>query len=251
MKNLRLKLIACKVFYREVSLLSVECPHFIDATFIRQGLHDTPKLLQETLQQTIDRIDAGEDIGTTDTKYKRDFDAILLGYGLCSNGVAGLSSKRYPLVVPRVDDCIALFLGSRKKYQKVFDENPGTFWYNASWIESSYTPSKESYEAMYAYYCEEYGEDNAQYLVEASLIANYSTVGYIEWDTMPDLGHKAFAKEAARYLGWQYREFTGSQGFLKDFLHGNWDDERFLYVPPNEQITPVYDGRLIACTEGS
>ena len=59
---MRLKLIACKVLTREISALSAVCPHYIDVTFLRQGFHNDPALLQKTLQAKIDRIDRGEEV---------------------------------------------------------------------------------------------------------------------------------------------------------------------------------------------
>ena len=61
---MRLKLIACKALYREMSFLTAQCENFVDATYLRQGLHDTPSFLAETLQKEIDKIDAGEDLYT-------------------------------------------------------------------------------------------------------------------------------------------------------------------------------------------
>ena len=43
------------------------------------------------------------------------YEAILLGYGLCSNGLVGLTARSIPLVIP-VHDCITLFLGSKEQY---------------------------------------------------------------------------------------------------------------------------------------
>ena len=78
----RLKLFACKVLYREVSLLSSVCENFIDVTYLQQGLHDTPDILRKTLQDEINRIDEGKDIYSCRKQGNKDFDAILLAYGL-------------------------------------------------------------------------------------------------------------------------------------------------------------------------
>ena len=66
---------------------------------------------------------------------KDDFEAILIGYGLCSNGIMGISSNKYKLVIPRAHDCITFLLGSKEKYSKYFTDMPGTYWYTMSWIE--------------------------------------------------------------------------------------------------------------------
>ena len=116
----RYKLLACKALYREFSFLSSASENFIDATFMQQGLHDTPKLLKEALQREIDMIDEGKDIHSYYPRYGRDFDAIILGYGLCSNGIIGLSSKKY--TISRSEDRRLYRPASRlvQKVQRVF-----------------------------------------------------------------------------------------------------------------------------------
>jgi len=63
------------------------------------GLHINPANLKRALQDAID-VAAGA------------ADTVILGYGLCSMAVIGLRANGCTLVIPRVDDCIALFLGS-------------------------------------------------------------------------------------------------------------------------------------------
>lgn len=242
---LRLKILACKALYREISLLTAQCGNFIDATYLRQGLHDTPQLLQKALQSEIDSIDAGEDVHSYNPRFRKDFDAILLGYGLCSNGVVGLSSKKYTLVVPRTDDCIALLLGSYKKYREYFDMHSGTYWYTPSWIENAYTPSHEMEQAKFAEYSEKYGEDNARYLMENELMLNnYSRAAYIAWEELPFPEYEEYTRRAAKYYGWDYDKVKGEVSLLKDFVNGNWD-ERFLVVKPGEKIAADYEGSVV------
>lgn len=46
---MNLKLIACKVLCRELSYLTAQSPNFIDASYLRQGLHNTPEKLRDIL----------------------------------------------------------------------------------------------------------------------------------------------------------------------------------------------------------
>jgi len=89
----------------------------MDITWMRQGYHNYPDQLKSWLQKEIDAIEAGRDHHTAarreedgQTGVPDDFDAITLGYGLCSNAVAGLSAGRHRLVIPRAHDCITLGL---------------------------------------------------------------------------------------------------------------------------------------------
>ena len=239
---MRLKLIACKALYREISYLSAVSDNFIDVTYIRQGFHETPKILTKVLQEEIDHVESGDDRYTYRSYIgHRDFDAILLGYGLCSNGVLTLHSERIPLVIPKAHDCITLFLGSRERYDEEFSKNPGTYWYNPSWIENANVPSAENAEDIIAGYAERYGEENAEFLYETEMLHNYSRCAYINWPELPCPKYEKFTEDAAEYLGWEYSLVNGSSALMKDFLDGSWDD-RFLIVHPGETVAADYDG---------
>jgi len=245
----RLKLIACKALYREFSFLTATCGNFIDATYLRQGLHDTPALLNEALRNEIARIDDGDDIYSYKPRFGRDFDAIVLGYGLCSNGVIGLSSKKYKIVVPKTDDCIALVLGSYKKYKEYFDKHCGTFWYTPSWIENAYTPSEQREKSCLKEYTEKYGKENAKYIVETErTVKNYNRAAYAAWDEVHTAEHEAYTKQAAEYYGWDYERVGAEKTYLEDLLCGKWD-ERFLVVEPGQRIEADYDGNIIKAVD--
>ena len=242
---MHLKLIACKALYREISLLSASCPNCIDTTYLRQGLHDTPALLARALQEQIDHLDSGDDLYSFQPRFGRDLDAVLIGYGLCSNAVIGLKSERYTLVIPRCDDCISLILGSRERYLELFEKHAGNYWYTPSWIENGFVPSEENQRGMEREYEERYGKENALYILsmEQSL-KDYTTFSYADWERLSFPEHEEYARRAARFHGMEFQKYTGNEVFLSDFLNGNWDD-RFLIVPPGKTVEAEYNGRLI------
>jgi hypothetical protein len=243
---MRLKLIACKALYRELSLITATGKNFVDVTYLRQGLHNTPALLRDAVQKEIDLVDSGDDLHTYKNEYsRREFDAILLGYGLCSNGLTGISSKKYPLIIPRVHDCVTLFLGSQEKYLEYFNAHCGTYWYNASWIENALTPSKKTEEEMHEYYAERYGEENADFLIEAELTSNYNRCAYVKWDELPFPEYERYTREAAEFNNWNFDLVSGNSSYLRDFLDGKWDEKRFLTVPPGRKTEPDYTGEII------
>jgi len=246
---MRFKVIACKVLYREISLLSATSEHIIDVSYLRQGFHDTPKVLQTLLQKEIDQLEAQEDMYSyLPPDGAHEFDAILLGYGLCSNAVTGLKSTRYPLVIPRAHDCATLLLGSKEKYREVFDAaSGGLYWYSAGWLENAVMPSRGRVERLRAEYEEKYGEDNAEYLMEMeqNWLKEYKACAFIDWPAMDNRAHIAFTKDCADYLGWTYTQLSGNDSLLRDFLSGHWDDERFLVVPPGQSIGQSYDAGIL------
>jgi hypothetical protein len=242
---MRYKVLACKALFRELSLLASQTQTILDITYMRQSLHDTPDLLRRALQAEIDSIDDDTDLHSNGQKSGRVFDAILLGYGLCSNGVAGLSSRKHTLVVPRTDDCIGLYLGSYPIYREYFDAHPGTYWYNASWIENAYTPSEKNRRIKLEEYTALYGEDNALYLVDVETTTkNYNNAAYVYWDELPFPACEEYTRDAAAYYGWQFDRVRGDGSWLRDFIEGRHDD-RFAIAPPGEALAPDYTGRVI------
>lgn len=220
---MRLKLILCKVMQREAYLCASRSRSIVDIVLMPQGLHNTPQILRQQVQDELDKV--------TDPS-GQPYDAILLGYGLCSNGIAGLKSS-VPIVVARGHDCMTLLLGSRRRYQDYFDTHKGIYWYSTGWIENTLMPGKERYEKMLAEYTEKYGSDNATYLMqmEQTWIKEYRRATFIDWGLPGSQEAKAYTRECAEYLKWQYDEIQGDSWLMQNLMDGDWRTEDFLVVP--------------------
>jgi len=225
---MRLQFITCKVLQREAYFCAARSNNVVDVVLMEQGLHDEPQRLRAEVQKALDNTCDVQD---------RPYDASLLGYGLCSNGIVGLSAK-IPVVVPRGHDCITLLLGSKDRYQQYFDSHRGVYWYSAGWIESGKQPSKERYETLLREYKSKYGDDNAQYLmeVEQGWIKEYNWATYIDWDLVESNEYRDYTKRCAEFLSWNYDELQGDPGLMQKFVDGRWDGAEFLVVNPGQQI---------------
>ena len=236
---MKLKLIGCQVFLRELYTLCAQSPHSIQIRWMPTDLHTQPQTdLRPALQAEIDKIENESD----------PCDAILLGYGLCSMGTVGLKARSIPLVVPRAHDCISLLLGSREKYQEIFDEyNGGVYWYSPGWIEQFKTPGRGYDEqAKYIEYVEKYGEENAEYLIEVekSWMQNYSCAALIEWPELKNDVFDEITRDIAQRQNLEYRRVTGENTLIKKLVWGEWD-ESFLTVQPGQKIVYSADERLL------
>jgi len=256
---MRLKLIACKALTRELSYLTSLSDNNIDITYVRQGYHNTPDLLRKTLQQEIDSVESGLDPHTNDlggngesmlkVHNKYDFDAILIGYGLCSNGIVGLQSKNHTLVIPRGHDCITFFLGSKERYAETFRDLPGCFWYTASWIDNSDLACEEQSKRSLEYYRDMgFDEDELEDLVEdlEGWTRNYKNAAYIKMPFFDKEEHQQFTKDAAEYFNWDYTLMEGDMSLLEKFIAGDWDPKDFLIVPPGCRVIASYDENIIS-----
>ncbi|MBN2010390.1 DUF1638 domain-containing protein [candidate division KSB1 bacterium] len=236
MKPKHFHIIACHVLWREICFFSARMPHTFNFTFLQQGLHDTPEELRKELQQAVDNVN-------------NQCDYILVGYGLCSNGIVGIRAGNFPLVVMRGHDCITFFLGSMQRYRQLFDANPGIYWYTPGWIETGKTPmpGKERFDKLYQEFRDKFGEENADYLmeVEKQWIRDYHTAAYSDLGVGEREKYITYTKQCADYLNWEFQHVNGNPQLLKDFLRGNWDDERFLIVPPGHRIVASHNDKII------
>lgn len=242
----KLKVIACDVMNREISYLSSQSHCFIDVTFLHQGLHNTPEKLRNELQEQVDKANQGFPYNYYNTAPHYDY--IVLGYGLCSNGITGIVSEKIPMVVPRAHDCITMLLGSKEKYTECFNNNPGTYWFSAGWIERGWQPSELRYKVLYEEYVQKFGEDNAEYLMEMEQgwMKEYKNAAFIPWICLPDTDKfRMYTRDSAAYFDWSYLEFPGNSVLLERMLNAQFDDAEVLIVPPGKKIVQSYDKNII------
>ncbi|HOJ73282.1 MAG TPA: DUF1638 domain-containing protein [Phycisphaerae bacterium] len=241
----RRKLISCEIFYREMCAVVARSPWPVDIEFLPKGLHDIGAAgMRARVQEAVDRVDT--------TRYE----AILLGYGLCNNGIAGLTAPAIPIVVPRAHDCITLFFGSRLRYLGYFNSRPGTYFKTTGWIErgtdagelrqlsvSHQLGMDQTYEELVA----KYGEDNAQYLWDTlcNTLRNYKQLTFIEMGIEPDDRFERQTRDEAARRGWTFEKVRGDMTLIERLINGPWDEADFLVVPPGRRIVSRTNDAII------
>jgi len=227
------------VFNRELSYYCSQSQNNVTVTWLPQGLHDTPNILRQQLKQAIDNIQQQKD----QQLFKHVPEAIVLGYGLCSNGPVGLRAGDIPIILPRTDDCIALFLGSQKRYLQAFEQYSGTYWLNNGWVETAFIPSTEMLESRWKMYSQAYGADNADYLMEVDMewVKNYQYCGYISSPVYKSNCYTSIAKTIAADNGWSFLELEGNTRLIERLVNGEWNEDEFLVCPPYHEIQATFD----------
>ena len=247
-----LKVVACEIAARELYYAAARSPHQVDLEFLTQGHHDTPATGKAEVQKKIEAVPAGK------------YDAVLLGYGLCSNILAEVRATHTRLVVPRAHDCITFFMGSKERYQKCFTENPGTFYYSSGWLECARRRGVEGplwggaalpatatmgfkMPGTYTEWVIKYGEDQAKYLLEemSRWTEAYSNGTLIEFDFLKHLNLDKQVQGICAEKKWAFGSMPGDMRLFDNLLNGIWPETDYLVVQPGEKIVPSFDDRVI------
>jgi Protein of unknown function (DUF1638) len=219
-----LVILACKV------LQSLIEPHLsaapLPTIFMDYGLHRTPQLMTPALQAEIDRL--------------TEPSTILVGYGLCGNGLAGLKARQHTLIVPRADDCITILLGSYQRYIEEFSAEPGTYYLTKGWLESGSHPLKE-----YREYCEKYDAETAAWLIDEQY-QNYKRIVLVAPNQAELDAYRAPAREVADFCaarwGFRYEERIGSEDLVRRLVTQAYNltqsSDEFLVIPPGGEVKP-------------
>ena len=214
MLNLPVIFLACKVFEGLIPPRNNVTYKYLD-----YGLHSIPNQLKDTLQKEINHIEEPS--------------LIVFGYGLCGNGLDQIEAGKHTLIIPKADDCVTIFMGSRSRYLSQHNDNPGTYYLTKGWFEVGSDPLAE-YENL----VEKYDKETAEWLMD-KLYTNYSRLLFVAQEQEDFITYRSRALEVAEYceqFGMVYEEYLGSREFIDDLTETltrqeNWTSN-FIVVPP-------------------
>lgn len=171
--------------------------------FLEYGLHRFPQLMAPAIQEQIDALPEPS--------------LVVIGYGLCGNGVVGVKAREHTLLIPRTDDCIAMFLGSYETYLEEFASSPGTYYLTKGWLESGSHPLSEYHE-----YREKYGGDDAEWLIDTQY-QDYERLCFVAHSAEDLEEYRPQALEVAEFgrerWGWRYEERLGTDRFIRQLMN--------------------------------
>lgn len=234
---LRVVVFACNVF-EDVLRELLPAGLASRTEFFDFALHVTPSKMQRTLQDAIDSVEEPS--------------LIVLAYGLCGNGLNGIKAGKHVLLVPRVDDCIAIMLGSRQAYLDQFHKEPGTYYVGRGWLEADVTnltragTTDARYGAdplsTYESYVAQYGPETAQWLMD-QLYQHYKRLVFVAHTQAEMDKYRPRARQIARFCerwGMRYEELLGSDRYVRRLIEVaaaiDRADGEFLVIPPGGEI---------------
>jgi hypothetical protein len=253
LKNKKPFVIACAVLALDIKTAAKKLGIDIGVKFLEGGLHERPNVLREKLQASIDEISASGRCNR-----------IVAGYGVCGRGTVGIKTKDIPLALPKVHDCIALFLGGDAVYRREFKKYPGTYYISAGWYEEKTEPhsqrkrsayygdEKLNYDELAEKFGKEAAEETFKFL--STWQKNYQRAAFIETGAKRSPKYEKYAREMAQEYDWTYEKITGDPILIEKLLTADETTDEILVVPPNHVVefdavqstlsaNPIWDAR--------
>jgi hypothetical protein len=195
--------------------------------FLPYSLHSTPQQMSGKINEGLGEVRAE---GAT---------RVGLGYGLCSNGVVGVETDE-PLVMPRCHDCIAMLLGSPKRYFEMFRRHPGTYFLTDGWIRNGGDPLTSA-EVKYA---PRMGAKKAMRGMSLEL-ANYKAFCLVN-NGVGDHGRlKARTMENCRAFNKEFIEVEAGLDYFRSLIDGPHAEDDFITLAGGERIQNDFFYNLI------
>ena len=190
----------------------------------------------------------------------RGFDAVALAWPVRAR-TSGLIARASPVVIPRVHDCLTLFLGSREGIagNSAAIRAPNTFpgWFThklgvirrppALWShDPPNTPAGQSSPSATA------GSRRRNHQFLGSWKRNYTRVAVIDTGCGEVEGCLRMAERISAGLGWECARLPGNTAMLRDLVSGEWDPARYLVLRPGERSELSGDEQvLVAVSAGT
>jgi hypothetical protein len=212
---MRTMIMACQTLREELRLAIEQTGVDYPVLYIESGLHNQPEILRQRIQSDLDKID--------------NVDIVLLVFGYCGNSLLGIKSSRFTIVIPKIDDCIPLLLGSADARRKASQEM-GTYFLTKGWLDYENNLLKE-----YERCVERFGETRALRLMK-TMMGNYERFMVIDTGAYAVESVTERTKAFADKLAMRHEIAAGSLRLFHKLLLGQWDEE-FIVLAPGQEIT--------------
>lgn len=214
MNKKKIKIIACEVMKEE---LNAVLPSEIETEYIEMGFHLYPQKLRAELQRLIDEC--------------HGYERIVLAFGLCGGAAHGLKSADSILTIPRVHDCIPIFLHQKGRAVGAFEKECGVFYLTTGWLIAERTIIFD-----YQRLKDRYGEKKAENLF-SRMYDSYHKVLFVRTGCPGETKAIAESRKIAALLHSRHEIAENRSAFFAKIAAGPWDNGDFVNVAPGESIS--------------
>lgn len=159
----------------------------------------------------------------------QDLENIIIVFGLCGKGAAGIGSSSSRVIIPRFDDCVNMMLCPEKREKRAYMKAGITY------LTRGWTEDKGSLLSIYNECLERYGEKRGRKAFKL-MYDSYTLAAVID-DGCYDLEPvEEYARKTSELLGLDICTVDGSIHVFEKLLSGNWDDD-IIVCEPGEVIS--------------
>lgn len=208
-------IVACHTIEDELNLAIRATGITYPVYWVDSQLHIKPEKLREHVQGILARMS--------------NVSTILLAFGSCGTGLVGIKSEAARLILPKVEDCISLLLGSEER-RRNHSRETASYYLTRGWMESEKSIADE-----YEYCVRKFGSERGARLAR-TMLKHYRCLTLIDTAAY-DIGpYRVRTEELAAKLALTPQIIKGSQRLFEKLLLGPWDEE-FVIAKPGQEIT--------------
>lgn len=213
---MRTKILCCRTLEPEVRLAMEQCACPWELKVLQQNNHDVPGKLRQNIQKELDAI--------------TDADRVLLAFTVCGGATVGLRTGDFEMVIPRVDDCLSLLMGSMERRRAATEGGFGLF------VTEGWMNHENNTEAELQRIRQKYPPERAKKVIEA-MYGNFDSLNVIDTGAYDPEEILPRTRELARQLGLKHRVVEGTTSYLQRLLQGPYEEPHFAVIAPHTTVT--------------
>ena len=200
----------------DVRLAMKKCACGLELEVLQENNHDVPHLLRRSIQEKLDAME--------------DADRVLLAFTTCGGTMVGLKTGGFELVIPRVDDCLSLLMGSMARRKAALEGGFGIF-VTEGWMNHEKSPEAELDRIQ-----QTYPPERAERVMRA-MYGHFDSLNVIDTGSYDVDALLPRTRELARRLNLTHRILPGTTAYLEQLLQGPYDPAKFIVIPPHTTVT--------------
>jgi hypothetical protein len=155
---------------------------------------------------------------------------VLLAFGYCGNSVAGLVTGSFELILPKVDDCVSLLLGSFQKRKKIPNDKHSVY------LTEGWLNHESNMENEYEYLLKKYGEARARRIIDA-MYAHHDQLSVIDTGAYNLDSILWRTEKLAEKFRLKHLVVPGTTEYIDKLLLGPWPANMFITLAPHSELS--------------